>query len=190
MTQGASPKPALDTVDRIDRGVARVEAGMLVLVLSVMLGLSILQLVLRKFFDFGFEWADIIVRQMVLWLGFIGGALATHKGRHIAIDAAARFLPPQKAAAVRTLTSTIAAGLCCVLTWAGWVFVRDEMESGSHVFAEVPSWPFQAIIPLAFAAISFHFLVAARASLLVALGKRRPGPSEYEEIGSEEDIDK
>lgn len=165
-----------DWIDRVDRGLAKGETVLVVLALAVMIGLAAVQFVLRKFFDTGFEWADIMVRQMVLWLGFIGGSLATHEGRHIAIDAVGKLLPPKKAAALRSATFFAAAGVTSVMVYAAIQFLRSEIDSGSKIFGEVPSWPVQAIIPVCFVTITFHFVVAARHELLVARGRREPKP--------------
>lgn len=172
---GDDQKPT-DILDRFDSLLGKGESALLVLIIAVMVGLSSVQLFLRMAFDFGFEWADIMVRQMVLWLGFVGGALATHRGRHIAIDAARKLLPPRKGAALRAFTSLVAAGITTILVNAAVTFIKDEIDSETTVFGDVPSWPFQLIIPVAFVAMTFHFLVTSRNELLVALGKREPSP--------------
>ncbi len=176
MATEARPK---DFLDRLDGWVGRAESVLLVVIVGVMIGLASLQFFLRILFDFGFEWADIVVRQMVLWLGFVGGALATHKGRHIAIDVAQKFLSPRLAAWVRTLNCTAAAVIAGILMRASLTFIHDEIKNGTTLFEDFPSWPFLVVIPAAFVAIAFHFLVTAKNNLLVALGKRAPvAPSE------------
>lgn len=167
-------------LDRADRALAKVEAVLVVVVLFVMIGLSTLQFVLHTVFDSGIEWADIVARQMVLWLGFLGGALATQQGRHIAIDAASKFLRPQTAAALRGVTFSAAALIAAIMGRAAFQFVRDEMNSGSTLFGEVPAWPFQAVMPVALFVIVFHFGVSVVDSVLVALGRRAPRAEDLE----------
>lgn len=168
-------------LEKIDRGLARVEAVAVVGVLAVMVTLAAVNLMLHKVFDSGFEWADIIVRQMVLWLGFLGGALATYEGRHIAIDAVGKFMKPKVAAIARVVTSLTAMGLSAVMLSASVDFIRAEIEDGSMVFGDVPAWPFEAIMPVAFVFICFHFFVAAYRNVLVFQGKRPP-PTEFAEM--------
>ena len=176
-----------DVLDKVDARVAKGEAVLLIVVLATMIGLATVQLVLRKLFDSGFEWADIVVRQMVLWVGFVGGAHASYLGRHIAIDAVSKFLKKKPAAALRVLNSLIAAGLSIVLLVVSYEYVVEERgEFFANLFtedstaSEIERWPFDAIMPFAFFAIAFHFLVAARNNLLVALGRREPPPEEVE----------
>ncbi|MEO1339369.1 MAG: hypothetical protein AAFV29_27260, partial [Myxococcota bacterium] len=49
-----------------DLRLARVETALLLAVMALQIGLATVQLYLRKVHDFGFEWADLVVRQMVL----------------------------------------------------------------------------------------------------------------------------
>ena len=171
----ASEQPK-DFIDKLDDRVGRAEEVLLCVIVSIMVGLAGLQFFLRMIFDFGFEWADIIVRHMVLWLGFVGGALATHKGRHIAIDIAQRFLPRKGAAWIRALNTLAAAAISLAMFRASLTFIEDEIKAGATIVGDVPAWPLLAIIPVAFVAISFHFLVSTKNGVLIALGKRAPDP--------------
>ena len=68
------------------------ERGVLVLLFSLMIVLAFAQVVLRNFFSVGLIWADPLLRNSVLWLGFIGASLATQQDKHIRIDLVGRFL--------------------------------------------------------------------------------------------------
>lgn len=180
----SEPSPE-SLVDRVDRLLAKGEAAVVVIVLFVMIGLSSLNLLLHKAFGAGLEWADIVVRQMVLWIGFMGGALATSEGRHIAIDLVGKLMPPKPAAAVRVVTSAAAGVLAGFMLKASIQFVKDEHEMGTTLVGELPSWPFKLVIPLALGLIVFHFFVATYRAALVAAGRRAP-PRGESAIGDEE----
>ena len=79
----------------LDRILAKTETVVLVIFLGTMVVLAFLQVVLRNFFGTGLIWGDTLVRHMVLWAGFIGGALAAFEGRHISIDALTKYLSPR-----------------------------------------------------------------------------------------------
>ena len=72
--------------ERLDETIARIEKYLLVLLLSLMIVLAFLQIVLRNFFETGLSWGDVLVRYLVLWVAFIGAALATKEGRHINME--------------------------------------------------------------------------------------------------------
>ena len=60
-----------------------------------MILLSSAQILLRNFFDSGIDWADPLLRLLVLWVGMQGAMLATHYDKHIRIDLVSRFIPEQ-----------------------------------------------------------------------------------------------
>jgi TRAP-type C4-dicarboxylate transport system permease small subunit len=49
--------------------------------------------------------------------------------------------------------------VCYLLANASWTFVQDEQMMGTVIFADVPAWYFQTIIPIGFFLMSFRFLV-------------------------------
>ncbi len=160
-----------DPFERADRWLARVESVLLILVMIVMIGLAATQLYLRKFHDFGFDWADILIRQLVLWIAFLGGTHATHQGRHIAIDAAAKLLPAPWSAAIRVATGIAATVITLVMAAAAWTFLLDEIESDSRLMGVLRQWWFVAIIPATLVATAVHFLVATRRTIIEAIGQ-------------------
>lgn len=153
---------------KIDRALAAVEGALLIVLLSVMVVMAFLQVVLRNVFHEGFIWADILLRHLVLWIGIVGAALAASQQRHITIDALTRFLSPRLRLAVLALAQLFAVAVCVVLAEAAVTFVRNDLEFGATVYAEVPAWVSQIIIPVGFALLSFHFLVRALENALAA----------------------
>jgi C4-dicarboxylate transporter DctQ subunit len=142
-----------------DDGLGRLEGVLLVALLSVMVVLSFTQVILRNVFSESLLWGEILLRHLVLWIGFLGAARATGEGRHISIDAFARFLPPRTRTFVRLLTNCFAVFICAFLLRASLTFISDEIEFGSTVFTDVPSWYSQIVIPAGFGLMIFHFTV-------------------------------
>lgn len=153
---------------KIDRALAALEGALLILLLSVMVLMAFAQVVLRNVFHEGFIWADILLRHLVLWIGIVGAALAASQQRHITIDALTRFLSPRLRLAVLAFAQLFAVVVCVVLADAAVTFVRNDLEFGATVYAEVPAWVSQIIIPVGFALLSFHFLVRALENALTA----------------------
>jgi TRAP-type C4-dicarboxylate transport system permease small subunit len=126
-----------------------------------MILLSFLQVLLRNFFDQGILWGDIFLRNLVLWVGFLGASLATREGKHINIDLFTRFLSGRWRAMAQLVTHLSAALVCIVLADAGWTFVMDEKLYQTKIFAEIPAWYFQTIIPVGFLLMAFRFFLIA-----------------------------
>ncbi|HEY4611898.1 MAG TPA: TRAP transporter small permease [Bacteroidota bacterium] len=146
-------------LQRVDALLNKVEGMLLVLFLSVMLVMAFLQVVLRNVFSFGFPWADILLRHLVLWVAFFGAALATSQERHISIDAFTRFLPERARHAARVVTNLFAAVVCYYLMTAAATFLQSEIDAGTVLYGSVPVWYAQLIIPVGFGLLLFHFAV-------------------------------
>lgn len=145
----------------IDKALTRTEEIILISLLSVMVVMSFLQVVLRNIFSSGIFWADILLRHLLLWLGFLGAAIATSENRHINIDALRRFLSPRIRSAVEVVTDLFAAGVCFFLARASWVFVEGEIADRRTIFEGIPSWYAQIIIPVGFGLLAVHFIIRA-----------------------------
>lgn len=139
----------------------RVEDGLLAALLGSLLLLSVAQIVLRVAFDAGLPWAEPVSRAGVLFLALLGALGATRSGKHIAIDALPRFLPPRPRRVVWAISQVAAAAVCLALAWLGWGMVGMEREAPVPFVAGIPSWVPMLVIPLGFGLMGLRFLVAA-----------------------------
>lgn len=145
---------------RFESAVVFAEKVLLVAFLFILVGLSFLQVLMRLFFSYGFMWADPLLRHGVMWAGFLGAALASYYGRHFALDAIVKFLPPGARKACETAVHVFTAAVCAFLASASVRFIRDEFSSRSTAFniggAAVPAAWLEIIIPAGFILILFH----------------------------------
>jgi TRAP-type C4-dicarboxylate transport system permease small subunit len=149
----------------IDGYLNKAEGMLLIVMLTVMIVLAFAQVVLRNVFSAGFLWADILLRHLVLWIGFLGGALGVSHKRHINVDAFTHYMSPKVLSATSVVTNLFAAGICVWLSNAAIRFLEAEMSVRSYVYGEIPSWYAELIIPVGFALFVFHFLVRAVTAL-------------------------
>lgn len=143
----------------IDQTFTRIEGWLLILLLTVMVLLAFGQVILRNLFSGGLVWGDVVLRHLVLWIGFLGAALAAAQERHITVDALTRFLSSRTKAVVAVVTDLFAAVVCFLLYRASTTFLEFEIADKHTFVAEIPSWYAQVIIPAGFLLLSFHFLV-------------------------------
>jgi TRAP-type C4-dicarboxylate transport system permease small subunit len=147
-------------------GVKKLEEFFLCILLVSMIALACLQIVLRDFFSGGFLWADPLLRYMVLWSGMFGAAVATREGKHIALDVVSFLVPPHLKPWLQIVIHLFSSLVSMALTYAAFLFVRNEMEFGGIVLLSIPSWGWNLVFPLAFALISLRFLAAASGEIL------------------------
>jgi TRAP-type C4-dicarboxylate transport system permease small subunit len=156
----------------INQLIAKVENWLVVLSLSLMVGLTFLQVLLRVLYTHGhiqlassllsrFEWTEILSRLLVLWITFLGASLITSENRHIRIDLLGHILPP-KWLSFRELVLSISCVLICgLMLYSSINYIVMEMEFGSDLFLGIPSWICQIIMPFGFLVILFRFLLIA-----------------------------
>lgn len=150
-----------DFWQRLDAGLGRLEKALIVLLLTVMVVVASLQILLRNAFATGFSWGEPLVRYLVLWVGFVGAALAAREDKHITIELLSA-LGGRAAGRLRAAVANAAAALvCALLTLAGVKFVRFEAEMGGATFPGVPAWLPELVIPAAFAVMTLRYLARA-----------------------------
>jgi len=167
MNEARNPVPEGPLV----RWLHRLEDGLLILALLAMIGMAVLQILLRVLFHTGVVWGDEFVRVLVLWLGLLGAVSASRTDRHIRIDLASRYLPNRLKEWAVALMRLATALVCGLAAWYAVRFVAIEFEFQDRAFAAVPAWVCELIIPLGFVAISLRYVILFVNQLIVAVKK-------------------
>ena len=143
--------------NRLDGWLEKLEQCLLALFLSLMILVAFWQIVLRNLFATGLPWGDTLVRYLVLWVGFIGAALAAREGKHIQIDVALQWVPGVGSILIQFITNLFSAFICGVLAVAAYRFIQNEMLMGDISALGCPVWVMQLIIPITFALMTLRF---------------------------------
>jgi TRAP-type C4-dicarboxylate transport system permease small subunit len=146
--------------------IHRIEDGIIIMLLSTMLGFAVLQIILRNVFHSGIHWSDSFLRILVLWLGLMGAMIASRNGKHINIDLLSKYLPGKIADLSNIFCQLFTAVVSATVAYYSALFVLMEKASGDMAFANVPLWICEAIIPFAFAVISVRYFVLAAKNAL------------------------
>ncbi|MBC8287304.1 MAG: TRAP transporter small permease [Nitrospinae bacterium] len=145
---------------QIDRFLEKIEGHLIVLILSLMILLSFGQMLLRNLFDMGIVWGDTLLRQWVLWLGFLGASIAVNHNKHISIEVFSNFSSLYWKRIIKAFTRFSAGIISGFLTWAAWSFMQFEKDSQSVLFLDIPVWIFQTILPYSFMIIAIRFIIS------------------------------
>ena len=154
--QTGRPPPALARLVRI---VTWAENALLIAMLAAMVLLAGGQILLRNFLGTSIQDADQLLRLLVLWVAFLGAIAASREGKHIHVDAIARWLPGRVNAAVVALTDLFTFCVCLVLAWQSLRFMQSARESGEMAFGSLPVWVAGLILPLAFTLIALRYVL-------------------------------
>lgn len=140
---------------------ARLEDGVLILMLVGMVLLAFIQIVLRNIFGIGLFWIDPLVRQMLLWVTLAGAMVATRDHNHITVDAISRYLPPGRMkSASGFICDTFATIVCALLTYSTFrVFHMEFLDPlGGDIMSGLPLWISLLTMPVAFGVMTLRFL--------------------------------
>jgi TRAP-type C4-dicarboxylate transport system permease small subunit len=143
--------------ERIDGAIDRVEQSLLVTFLSFMILIAFLQIVLRNAFATGLAWGEPLVRNLVLWVGFIGAALATREGKHININVFSLWLPSMGKNFIEGIYHLFSCFICSLLCFAALKFIRNEVQMGNIILSGIPAWIPQIILPITFGLMAFRY---------------------------------
>jgi C4-dicarboxylate transporter DctQ subunit len=147
----------MDRLERLDDTINRIEQILLVASLGFMILIAFLQIILRNLFVTGLSWGDTLLRNLVLWIGFIGAAIATKEGRHINIDVASRWLPIAGKNLAHRCTHLFSFLVCGLLTYAALKFIKNEAQIGNVTLFNIPAWVPELILPVTFGLMTFRF---------------------------------
>lgn len=146
--------PALARLIRI---VTWTENALLIGMLAMMVLLAAAQILFRNFLDMSIFGADQMLRLLVLWVAFLGAIAASREGKHIHVDAIARWLPGRVKSGVVALTDLFTLVVCLVLAWQALRFMQSARASGEMAFGSLPVWVAELILPLGFTLIALRY---------------------------------
>ena len=137
------------------------EKIVLAILLFSMIVLSFGQVVARNIFSTGFIWIDQVLRLDVLWVAFLGAALATEYHQHIKIDFLASLIRSESSKNLIITGANIFAFLiCCLLLIVSsrYIYIVSS-DMTSTVLVGIPDWLFQLIIPYCFFVASLRIFI-------------------------------
>jgi len=144
-------------IEKLEHGLVKAESVIAALSLFLLLLLSLVQILTRNIFDFGFPQIEIINRNLLVICGSMGAVIATAKLRHIKVDAFTVFLSKRVLSLLRCPLAVFSALVCATLSYHAGIFVADEWQ---YIPAnERWTLPFTLIYPAGFGLLALHFLL-------------------------------
>lgn len=143
------------------RFIDNAEDAIVVTLFAAIVLIALSQIVLRNFFHTGFSWATPMLGVLLLWLTLSGAVVAARRNQHIAINILSRRLSPFTERIVHTVAKIFTASVCAVIAYYGAQLVQMDLESATMLFAEVPAWASELIIPISFSLLAVRYFIAA-----------------------------
>jgi len=128
--------------------------------LSLMTALPVIEMVTRQLGWSGIPGSAVVVQQLTLWIGMLGGMLASRSDRLLGLSSAT-FLPESWRGPAKVISGGALAAVSTALAWASYVFVATERDSGSYLLPGVPKWTALSIMLIGFAIIALRAVLHA-----------------------------
>jgi len=142
----------------VSRLAWRIEDAVSATALAVMAVIPLLEIVLRRAVGIGIPGAGPIVQHLVLWVGFLGAAIAAREGRLLSL-ATGTLVPegrPRRVAAL--VAAVIGSAVSVILALAAVEFVQSERGVGGSFGAGIPTWVAELVLPFGFALIALRLV--------------------------------
>ena len=161
---GAVPAGNVPAHGPLARALYPLEDALAGIALAVMVVLPLAEIVLRRVAGTGIPGSIPFVQHLVLWVGFLGAALAAREGTMLAL-ATGTFLPEGRLRDMAgMLAATVAAAVSAMLCIGAFQLVMSEREAGTVIAAGITTWMAQTVLPLAFGLIAIRTVLRAGAT--------------------------
>jgi C4-dicarboxylate transporter, DctM subunit len=151
--EGALSAPPASAAGRL---VRRLEHGFLIVALLAAAALPLADTVGRPLGLHVPAGADYL-QQVVLWLAFLGGLVATRERRHLSLSTAELFGEGAVRRFGRVLAAAVSAATVAILAYAAVGLVLANREEGRKLMGGVPVWLLELVMPAALGLMAVRF---------------------------------
>ncbi|MGE0454814.1 MAG: TRAP transporter large permease [Vicinamibacteria bacterium] len=137
------------------------ENAALVAALAAATLLPLVDMAGRPFGGFHVPGGAEYLRQLTLWLAFVGGLVTAREGKHLTLSTTEFLGRGAFSRAARGLTGALAAATAAVLAYASWQVVQANRQDVKLLPGGLPQWVSELVMPVCLALIAARF--AARA---------------------------
>jgi TRAP-type C4-dicarboxylate transport system permease small subunit len=141
----------------LDRVVARIEAGVVIVLVSSLTAVTFAQVVTRYGLGDPLIWSEELARYLFVWVSMVGAALAIREGGHFGLDLLIGRVPTLRPILAPVVTTVVIVFVAIVLKTG-----IDETRLASTQFAMTfpmrMQWAYLAL-PVGAALMLFHLVV-------------------------------
>ena len=107
-----------------DRLVARVALGVAMALLALMSVITFWQVITRFLLEEPSTWSEVTARSLMIWMVYLGLAVALRTGSLIAVDLLMEKLPATLRKVLAVGLAAITLGVLGVMIWYGWLMAE------------------------------------------------------------------
>jgi TRAP-type C4-dicarboxylate transport system permease small subunit len=168
--------PLLGLLQRTEDALDAVIQPVVFAGMAALIGVITLQIVSRVLFS-AVGWTEEVARFLLVWITFLGAALAYQRGRHIAVTFVVAALPRRLRQLSRVVAVAVALGFMVALIVIGYRYMQVQSFQKSASLRVSMTWIY-AVIPISAALMGWYAFID-----LIALIVK--GPDTDVDIGSD-----
>lgn len=133
-------------VDRVNQGIGHLMAlGLAVMLVCTLLQVTVRFLLTRFGILMSVPWSEELARFVMIWIVFLGTAIACRKGQLIALEFLADAVRPRIGFAIRMFALVFCLVFFVLLVWLGWEYVIGNLIEHSPVMTIPMAWVYVAL---------------------------------------------
>lgn len=145
-------------MSRLDTVLSKAEEFLLGILMTTASLVLFANIIARYVFNWGFTWAEELVRYEIIWMVFLGGSVAARQGLHIGVDLLVRFAPLPLRKPINVLINAISLVFCGFIVYYGAALINQTRMFGQVSPAlQMPMWMVQLAIPLGAGLMALRF---------------------------------
>jgi len=136
----------LAAVDWLNHGIGYLMSAALgVMVVCTMLQVIVRFLLTRFGILMSVPWTEELARYLMIWIIFLGSAVACRRGQFIALEFLVEAAPVPIARMLRVLAVGISLAFYVLLVWLGWRYVTGNLIERSPVMTIAMEWVYLSL---------------------------------------------
>lgn len=149
--------------------------------LAVTLAASVAGVWVGATLDSGYSWAPNISLTLLLWMAFLGASMATHEGRHLAVDAVRKLVKPERERLFNAASLAMSAIVTSAFLYLAVIYLAKRVGETPEP-GKIPDWIKVLSIPVSLAFMTLRFSCYAMAEAVGAKMGIPPEPKAETEV--------
>ena len=138
----ATIRSALLAIDRASTGIAAILAS---IALTVAVAAGLWKVIARFATETPSVWSEALVRTALIWMAFLGVAVALRAGALVSIDVAHRYSGPALRRALEAAALAASLTILGIMFWFGWMMAQRVQFQEMAGLEVSMSWGYAAI---------------------------------------------
>lgn len=130
---------------KINTAVVKIEKGILIVLLSVMMVLGLMQIFSRFVIQQPITWSEAMLTYMFVWSSYVAVSLGIQENIHFSVDVVVRKLNPRWQFILSIVCGVLLAGFSLFLIKIGFFLVYFNKDQLMPAMPYAMSWPYLAL---------------------------------------------